>query len=63
MKLKGCLVWVVVALSVALAGSPALALDPIPSKSGFSGYVQPGLGLSEHQEQHGGQGAELRSVG
>jgi Protein of unknown function (DUF2860) len=45
MKLKGCLVWVVVALSVALAGSPALALDPIQSKSGFSGFVQPGLGF------------------
>ena len=29
----------------ALVGSPALALDPIQSQSGFSGYVQPGLGF------------------
>jgi hypothetical protein len=34
----------VFALVVILAGSPASALDPIPQKPGFSGYIQPGVG-------------------
>jgi long-chain fatty acid transport protein len=28
-----------------MAGSPALALDPIPKQSGFGGYIQPGAGI------------------
>ena len=45
MQLKDCFILMVVILLVALAGSPALALDPIQSKSGFSGFVQPGIGV------------------
>jgi hypothetical protein len=31
-------------LTLVLSGSPAIALDPIPKQSGFSGYIQPGVG-------------------
>jgi hypothetical protein len=44
MKCKGCFALWVFCLAAVLAASPALALDPIPRQSGFSGYVQPGLG-------------------
>jgi hypothetical protein len=45
MKLKGCFVFTAAVFLAVLAVSPALALDPIQPKSGFSGYVQPGLGF------------------
>lgn len=32
------------AVFVSAAASPAMALDPIPQRSGFSGYIQPGVG-------------------
>jgi hypothetical protein len=44
MKLKVSFPTLVFSLVLIIAGSPALALDPIPKQSGFSGYVQPGLG-------------------
>ena len=44
MRLKGGFVAMVLSLALIIAGSPALALDPIAQKSGFSGYIQPGLG-------------------
>jgi hypothetical protein len=44
MRRRGGFVATVVFWVLVLAGSPALALDPIPQKSGFSGYVQPGAG-------------------
>jgi hypothetical protein len=34
----------VLSLALIFAVSPAQALDPIPQQSGFSGYIQPGLG-------------------
>ena len=44
MRLKGGFVAMVLSLALIFAGSPALALDPIANQSGFSGYIQPGLG-------------------
>ena len=44
MRLKRGLVATVFSLALIVAGSPASALDPISSQSGFSGYIQPGLG-------------------
>jgi hypothetical protein len=44
MKLKIGFIVMVLSMTVLIAGSPALALDPIPNQAGFSGYVQPGLG-------------------
>jgi hypothetical protein len=44
MKLKGCLIFTAAALLAVLTGSPVQALDPISSTSGFSGFVQPGVG-------------------
>jgi hypothetical protein len=44
MRLKSSFIVMVLSLSVVIAGSPALALDPIPKQAGFSGYIQPGLG-------------------
>jgi Protein of unknown function (DUF2860) len=44
MRLKGSFPALVLSLVLVIAGSPALALDPIPQQSGFSGYIQPGLG-------------------
>jgi hypothetical protein len=31
-------------LTLVLSGSPAVALDPLPKQSGFSGYIQPRAG-------------------
>jgi opacity protein-like surface antigen len=42
--MKSVLTVIVFSLAVAMAASPALALDPIPKQSGFSGYIQPGAG-------------------
>jgi len=44
MRLKGSISTLVLSLVLVIAGSPALALDPIPNQSGFSGFVQPGVG-------------------
>ena len=44
MRLKRGLAATVFSLALIVAGSPASALDPISSQSGFSGYIQPGLG-------------------
>jgi hypothetical protein len=44
MSLKSVLPVLVFCAASALAISPALALDPIASQSGFSGYIQPGGG-------------------
>ncbi len=44
MRVKGGFFALALSLAVVMAGSPALALDPIPQQSGFSGYIQPGLG-------------------
>ena len=44
MSLKGGFVAMVLSLALILAVSPVQALDPIPQQSGFSGYIQPGLG-------------------
>ena len=44
MRLKRGLAATVFSLALIVAGSPALALDPISNQSGFSGYIQPGLG-------------------
>ncbi|HSO59868.1 MAG TPA: DUF2860 family protein [Desulfobacterales bacterium] len=44
MRLKGGFCALTLCLALVIAGSPALALDPIPQQAGFSGYVQPGLG-------------------
>ena len=44
MNLKSGVVVVVFLLALIVSGSPSLALDPIPQQSGFSGYIQPGLG-------------------
>ena len=44
MRLRSSLFVMILALALITAGSPALALDPIPQQSGFSGYIQPGLG-------------------
>jgi len=44
MRLRGSFPALVLSLVLVIAGSPALALDPIPQQSGFSGYIQPGLG-------------------
>lgn len=44
MRLKRGLVATVFSLALIVAGSPASALDPISNQSGFSGYIQPGLG-------------------
>jgi len=44
MKLKGAFLVMLLSLALIIEGSPALALDPIPQQSGFSGFVQPGAG-------------------
>jgi hypothetical protein len=44
MRLKAGNAALVFLLTLALSGSPAIALDPIPQQSGFSGYIQPGAG-------------------
>jgi hypothetical protein len=44
MRLKGAFQVTLLSLALIIAGSPALALDPIPQQPGFSGYIQPGLG-------------------
>ena len=44
MKLKGAFLVMLLFLALIIEGSPALALDPIPQQSGFSGFVQPGAG-------------------
>ena len=44
MRLKGAFQVTLLSLVLVIAGSPALALDPIPKQSGFSGFIQPGLG-------------------
>ena len=44
MRLKRGLAATVFSLALIVAGSPASALDPISNQSGFSGYIQPGLG-------------------
>jgi hypothetical protein len=44
MRLKGNICALVLFLVLVIAGSPALALDPIPQQSRFSGFVQPGVG-------------------
>ncbi len=44
MKLKGAFLVMLLSLALIIEGSPALALDPIPQQSGFSGFIQPGAG-------------------
>jgi hypothetical protein len=44
MRLKSGLIAMALSLALLVAGSPASALDPISNQSGFSGYIQPGLG-------------------
>jgi hypothetical protein len=44
MRLRGGFYLLMLSLALVMAGSPALALDPIPQQSGFSGFVQPGVG-------------------
>jgi len=44
MRLKRGLAATVFSLALIVAGSPASALDPISNQSGFSVYIQPGLG-------------------
>jgi len=44
MRLKTGNAALVFLLTLVLSGSPAIALDPIPKQSGFSGYIQPGAG-------------------
>jgi hypothetical protein len=44
MRLRSNFFALVFSLTLIFAVSPAQALDPIPQQSGFSGYIQPGLG-------------------
>jgi hypothetical protein len=44
MKMKASFSVLVLSVVLVMTGSQALALDPISQKSGFSGYIQPGLG-------------------
>jgi hypothetical protein len=44
-----CIKSIVVIIAVLLSASLALALEPIPKKSGFSGYIGPGYGIVNYK--------------
>ena len=49
MKKTNLLTIAVLTLILLLAANPAAALDPIPTESGFSGFIRPGVGYLNYK--------------